>query len=252
MPITILRWKSGSGGDTLLRMLLDSNPIHSQNKYLGTDIKTNIDPEYVTSFRYREIAAMSLQNAALVDRQLLANELQGLDRENRHRNWLLKSHCYWNMEYPTIDIEIDPALMPFVVKASLHKNNRSEGFVSNYHPLIGKIRDPKVLYSFDCYNYAKDICNLPSFTTGIALSCILGSWPKLQKAVNGLGYNLSHRCRPIYDAWLAANRRLIPSDIWRERWNDPTLDVEDPRLSLEEKYCLLAKRNQPFQIYHHV
>lgn len=250
MSITLLRWKSGSAGDTILKMLLESNNIQSQNRYLNFEnLKTNIDVDYVKNFKYDQVAKMSLMDFINVDKDRLFVQLDQLHLENKNQHWVLKTHCYFDYNYPVIDIEIDKEYLPFVVKASLTKNSRAAKLIPEYSVLASKISNSNLLYKFDCYNFAYDILKINNYSTKkIKIASILNGWNILLTEVNELGFNLDSSCKQYFETWLEANRQFMPSSEYKIKVKSCNYEIDDSIIDLAEKYCLLALSGQKFKI----
>jgi hypothetical protein len=255
MSLTLLRWKGGSGGDTVLKILLDSNPdLQSQNRYIGLDInKTQVDIQYVTLFKYSEISKMSLDLCKTVDFNLLTYQLHNLAQKSGDTSWLLKTHCYFNFCWPVIDITVDAQLLPFLVKANLIKNFKEHRPSLNYNSIIVKIKDPNILYKYNCYNLAIDAINDCMLNNQLShnqlsVASILGGWELLSNSLNNLGFCVADRCKSYYETWLSRNQSLLPSDRYLELLESNNLDYFSSDISVEEKYCLLALAQKKFKI----
>jgi hypothetical protein len=252
MSIKLLRWRSGAGGDTVLKILLDSDPLlFSQNKYLKLiEGKTKIDAEYVQSFKYQQIAKMSLKYSQEVDLNLLLSELTSLDQDDPLKNWILKTHCYHNFDYETIDIVADYQMLPFAVKASLFKNSRKNNAIPVYHPLISKITNPDILYKFDCYNMIIDAVSTKNLSDQkIYLRDVVSGWETFTKALAAVNLYASSCCQQYYENWISSNQRFMPGAEYMSLINDQNYDYTRSGLSIEEKYCLLVLSNKKFCLF---
>lgn len=251
MSIVLLRWKSGAAGDTVLKLLLDSNPnLHSQNKYTAlVGAQSVSDISHIKSFEYDQIAEMSLMNSHIkLDQPMLFDQLRQLEQSDPQKQWMLKTHAYFNFLYPVIDIVVDHEHMPFVVKASLTKNSRAKNVVPEYHPMTSKISDPEILYKFDCFNFAKDLIQIKYCDQQINLKEILGGWSNLVKALHRVNLNVSADCESYYNQWLKNNQQFIPSDIFLSLLQCKNFDYGHEGLTIEERYCLLALSGGKFKI----
>jgi len=248
MSITLLRWKAGAGGDTLLKLLLESDPeLLSQNRYLSQQGgKTMFDVDYVDSFRYQSIAKMSRVQPAEVDQTKLFQELEQLYQENPAQRWLLKTHCYFDFLYPIIDIVIDRIMLPFAIQANLTKNSRQKNLMPDYHPMIPKIKDPDILYKFDCYNSAVDLLQVRYADQQIQLLDLLSGWDQLDLAVSSLGLHLSKDCCGYYLGWLQNNQQFMPSCTFISLVQNANYDYHNTALTTVERYCLLAMAGEKF------
>jgi hypothetical protein len=250
MPIKLLRWQSGMAGDTVLKLILDSDQnLQSQTRYVGLQhARTLMDFDYCQNFKYQQISQMSLVNWYAVDRLQLFDQLRQLEQDNVTVQWILKTHCYFNFEYPVIDIVSGPALMPFVVKAGLAKNSR-ETSQPNYHTLISKIKDPEILYKFDCFNYAQDLCKKKKISDyQIDLQNILGGWNSFITALHHVGLEISIKCQVYYTAWLEQNKQFMPSKVFTQLIENQQFDYNHTELTLEEKYCMLSLSGHKFKV----
>jgi hypothetical protein len=238
-------------GDTVLKLLLDSDSnLQSQNRYIAlNDGRSQIDYDYCKSFKYNQIAEMSLMHAFNVDQHILFDQLQQLEFSDVNAQWLLKTHCYFDFLYPVVDITVDHEQMPFVVKAGLHKNSRAKNLLPEYHVLISKISDPEVLYKFDCFNYAQDLLQPKKYSAQqIGLKDILGGWVNFVTALDKVNLNISADCQNYYNEWLAENQRFIPTTTYVDLVQCNTFDYSNTELSIEERYCLLALSEKKFKI----
>jgi hypothetical protein len=251
MSIKLLRWRSGSGGDTVLKLILDSNPsIHSQNKYVTIkNGKTLIDSDYVKLFKYQQIANMSLKNATDVDLKSLVGELNSLEQDNPSINWLLKTHCYYEFPYKVIDIVVDHTTLPFVINASLSKNSRKNNAIPDYHPMIYKIKDASILYKFDCYNMIADIVNNTIVSDQkIFVKDIIGGWGSFKQSLSNVNLYISPQCQTLYNNWFADNQQFMPSQDYTRLVNEQNYDYTNSSLTVVEKYCLLGLLNKKFMV----
>lgn len=251
MSIKLLRWTSGMAGDTVLKLLLDSDAnLQSQNRYIAlSDGQSQIDYNYCKSFKYNQIAEMSLMHAFDVDPIVLFEQLQQLESEDINAQWLLKTHYYFDFLYPVVDITVNAEQMPFVVKAGLHKNSRTKNLLPNYHVLASKISDPAILYKFDCFNYAQDLLQTRNYSADqLRLKHILGGWEDFVTALSKVNLNISAHCQTYYNQWLEENQRFVPGTAYLKLLEQQDFDYNNNKLTIEERYCLLALSKQKFKI----
>ena len=251
MSIKLLRWTSGMAGDTVLKLLLDSDAnLQSQNRYIAlSDGQSQIDYNYCKSFKYNQIAEMSLMHAFDVDPIVLFEQLEQLESDDVTAQWLLKTHCYFDFLYPVVDITVNAEQMPFVVKAGLHKNSRAKNLLPNYHVLASKISDPAILYKFDCFNYAQDLLQTRNYSADqLNLKHILGGWEDFVTALSKVNLNISAHCQTYYNQWLEENQRFVPSTAYLKLLEQQDFDYNNDKLTIEERYCLLALSKQKFKI----
>ena len=238
-------------GDTVLKILLDSDlNLQSQNRYLSLDQgRTLIDYDFCKSFKYDQIAEMSLMDTSKVNQSILFGQLAQLEQNDSSVEWLLKTHCYFDFLYPVIDITVPHQLMPFVVKAGLYKNSRAKNFVPDYHVLASKISDPDLLYKFDCFNYAQHMLQPKNYSNQqISLKSILGGFSSLKYACSQVKLTLSNSCENYYTQWLEQNQQFIPSAGFVELIQAKNFDYNNTDLCIEERYCLLALSKNKFKI----
>lgn len=248
MPVTLLRWKSGAGGDTVLKLLLDSNKdFYSQNRYTNlVQGKTVIDQDYVNNFQYSEVAKMSLADDN-INYSLLRHQLELLN--NDRKIWLLKTHLYVEYNFNTIDIVLDKKTLPFAVKASLKKNSRQNKLLNNYHLLTKKIKDPELLYKFDCYNFAYDRANINIVSDKkITVENLLKGWHAFVLALEQFDLFISDKSKDYYEHWLSDNKQFFPSQTYVQMIENNDYNFRRNDLSIEERYCLLVLSNNKFEI----
>lgn len=257
MSINLLRWKSGAGGDTVLKFVLESNPdILSQVLYINnnTTNRSTVNLEYMANFKYKEIVLMSASYNK-IDKNILLHELQQLDNENKNCQWLLKTHSYINFPYSVIDIVTDNIMLPFAVTACLKKNFQDENIDSNpwydteYNNIVKKIKDPVILYKYNCYNLAIDRVSTEITTSKqIKLIDILSGWDLFLNNIKQVQLDISDCFKNYYNEWLEENSIFFPSKDYVSLVNSKNYDYTCTKLSLEERYCLLALAGEKFKI----
>jgi uncharacterized protein YceK len=255
MSINLLRWKSGAAGDTVLKLVLESNPNICSQVVYTKDINTArsvVDLDYVESFRYKEIAMMSTTYNKINKTDLL-NELTQLHNEDTNRNWLLKTHAYIDFPYTVVDIVTDKFMLPFAVTACLKKNFQGEHIKSRHDPeynkIIKLIKDPKILYKYHCYNLAVDRVSTQSVNTKkITLLDILSGWTTFLCSLDSVQLHVSSSVKNYYDNWLIKNSVFFPSQKYKNLVETENYDYSCTDLSLEERYCLLALAGGKFKI----
>jgi hypothetical protein len=234
-------------GDTVLKLLLDSDQhLQSQNRYISLhNGQTLIDHNYCQSFKYDQISQMSLINFSAVNKLQLFDQLCQLDQSDLTAHWMLKTHCYFDFPYPVIDIVAGPEFMPFVIKASLQKNPE----ILNYHVLMSKIKDPELLYKFNCFNYAQDLVqNKPLSDQQISLQDILSGWDIFVTALKQVDLEISQKCQVYYSEWTEQNKKFMPSTVFTQLIQHNNFDYNCAGLTLEEKYCMLSLAGKKFKV----
>lgn len=255
MSIKFLRFKPGAGGDTILKLILASNlNLKSQIEYVGcVNGKTVLDMDALQSFRYLEIALLSLNPSEVVLEKLKQQLLQ-LQNENKTQQWFLKSHYYEELDYPIIDIVVTKKMLPFAVKGVTLKNIADptrHNTLKSYTPLISKIKDKKILHYFNCYNVALDIINVEKIELSnnkIKLENILDNWENLLELLKNVGVTVSEECKTYYEQWIQKNQKYKPSVNYTNLVSNNNFDYTFPELDIEERYCLLALSGQKFKI----
>lgn len=248
MPLNFIRFQPGAVGDTVLMCILASNKnLHSQMRYLGYhEGKTEIDEHYLKQFKYDQISNLSCQYFK-TDPILLKDQLLLLENEDPAIKWLLKTHYYGELNYPIIDIMITQRMLPFVVKAILKKRNTHV----NYLPVVSQIKDEKILYKFNCYNYAVDRIRTEKSIlnhTFLKLEELVSGWNGFKSAVNKINLSIDQTCKSHYDKWLNGNLPMMPSSIYTSLVDQNNFDYNLAGLNLEEKYCLLALAGEKFKV----
>ena len=251
MSIKLLRWFSGSGGDTILKILLESNPnLSSQTRYIGlSNSTTEVDVDYTNSFEYNQIAKMSLKDAQSTDIPLLMEQLHQLEQTDLSKQWLLKTHCYCAFSQEVIDIVSGESFLPFVIKAGLAKNTRQSGKMIEYTPMSSKIVDPEVLYKFDCYNMitmALSVKNISALQ--LHLNSVFDSWSEFEQSLLNVNLHISQTCRQYYEQWIDSNKQFLPGHNYVSMVTNQDYNYNCKDLSIEERYCLLVLAGEKFRI----
>jgi hypothetical protein len=252
--LTILRWAGGMCGDTVLNLMLLSNPhLRCQNRYLDSVDASHCVPDmlYVDKFEHGEIGKMSTKNYSQVDLELLDDQLDLLELSSsiNGEHWILKSHVYHEFRYRTIDIIANTTMMPFVINANLVKNSIEYDCIFDYHPMISKIKDPHTLKKFHMFNMAKESLACKNVSNEqIDLEDILGGWSRLTDSLRRLGFEIDQKYKPMYQSWLDANQTFIPGQQYKQLVIDQNFDHSCPGLSIYEQYCLLALSGNKFKI----
>ena len=255
MSLTILRWQGGMCGDTVLKLILLSNPhFHCQNQYAdSTDtISSRPNISYARSFEYDQIGKMSMQNYLDVNLPLLKEQLSLLAQSSlvNGEHWILKSHVYAEQfDHRTIDIIGNVNTIPFVVNSNLVKKSRVFDNTYQYHPLMPKIKDPDVLNKFHMFNIAKNLLNFKNVSNDqLHLEDILGGWDQLTDSLLRLGFELDKKYKLLYQSWLEANQAFMPSHYYKQLATDQNFDYDSQILSISERYCLLALSGNNFKV----
>lgn len=252
MSVKILRWPAGAGGDTILKLAVQSNSNLNTNIVFADSKnvnRTKVDYYASNQFKYKHISKMGMYDWQDVDIQILKQELEQFDAEHSG-NWILKSHIY-DVEFnqDVIDIVTPIEYLPFVVLASVVKNTRESGLIQYNHPLIDKIKDKDTLDKFDMYNIAKnELVPRHLSDNQISLKDTLDGWQSFCTATKQAGIHIDNKFETAYNVWLEANKKFMPSKKYKSLLIDNNFDYECNQLSLVEKYCLLALSGNKFKL----
>lgn len=248
MPVNILRWKGGSGGDILLKLISLSCPDICTNVkfqdgltdqsaavldflHLDTSKQTNL----ITKLEY-------LDN---VDPVLLTQEVQ--EMVTGSKTWWLKSHYYAHdvCDQHTIDLIVDLPSLPFAVSANI---NKTKTLAVDFNPLIKKITDPHIRRQYSIFSVAKDFVAFGTKNQTITVNQLLNGWDNIKRTIEQFDVYFDERLKLIYETWLTNNQQYLPSPTYKYCVQTQNYDVEHPALSLVEKYCLLTLSGNKFQL----
>lgn len=247
MPLTILRWKGGSGGDMLLQMI--SNQFKVINVCfdgISESGKTQTDFSWMDFANLTELQKISLRKPFIdcVDVKKLSAEIKNLD-DDCETIWA-KSHFYITDKFNsiTVDIVADPWTLPFVVNANLAK---TDILTLPINDLANKITDTDIRKKYTMYAVAMDVIstNQPLSVKQILVKDLLSGIESIQNVLyQHCGFTLTDT--DSYSTWLQANHNLLPSDTYIEYVNRRNFDYHSPDLSVAEKYSLMALSGQKF------
>lgn len=250
MPVSILRWKGGSGGDFVLYAKSLSNPGSVINvRYLDVDATGRTAPDFskIDFLCLRNIDKIALREwIHSVDvRQLLA-EVNSY--ETQPADLWIKSHYYddYTLKDRTIDIVADAKSLPFVVASNLAKTRTLQ---QNFNFLVGKIPDATTKLHYVTYCVAKDsfMQNHPSTDRQIFVSELLSNLNTWQRAVSLVGITIDQRVAAAYHHWLGLNQQYMLSSAYLSRIKQQDYDWQDTQLTIIEKYCLMMLGGYKFQ-----
>ena len=137
----------------------------------------------------------------------------------------------------------------------LKKNFQDENIELNpwydteYNNIVKKIKDPVILYKYNCYNLAIDRVSTRNFDTKqIKLSDILGGWNTFLNSIEHVQLSVLDCFKDYYNNWLEENSVFFPSKEYTNLVETKNYDYTCTNLSLEERYCLLALSGGKFKI----
>jgi hypothetical protein len=253
--VTILRWRGGEGGDTLLNMIIGSTPkLYSNIKWDGiNDVGKTIPVENINNKLFINLPGVVSIAIGNQWKNITVNELEhGITQlKSLSKNFMLKSHWYTSSIFNniTIDLVATPKMLPFSVGALVQKNSAN---VQNYSQLRKKIKDSVILRSYDLYNTSWDrLHNTVEYSDNqITVDTLVSGWDVLKNKLKEFNLSLDDKYKIYYTDWLDKNQQYLPSDRYKEFVNTCNFDYTDNQLSLTEKYCLLAMAKKNFTILH--
>lgn len=249
--VTILRWQGGEGGDTLLKMLVGSNPELYSNISWGniTDMGKTTPIEIVSDEIFINLPSVvniaigsQYKNVATDDLEQNIRKLKALSK-----NFMLKSHWYTSSMFDdiTIDLITPIEMLPFTVRALIQKTSE---YIPNYDQLRAKIKDSMMRDSYDLYNTSWDrLYNKVKYSDNqITVDTLVGGWDVLKNKLKKFNLLLDDKYKLYYEDWLDKNQQYLPSNRYKELVNACNFNYTDDQLSLAEKYCLLAMSKKKF------
>jgi hypothetical protein len=249
MPVKILRWKGGAGGDMILHLKSLSHPgsvVNVVTKNIGDDGKTAVDFSHIQHDVTEEILKITLYNwVELVDIEILQQEIQKLHSQNCLL-WV-KSHYYKTDFFNdiTVDIVADPVSLPFLVASNIKK---TETTTLDFNKLTGLIPDPQIKYNYATYCVAVDSLG-PTDNVGsqkLLLSNIIGGYGTFKKFTDSVGLDINGDFEWLYNQWLEKNQQNLPSQQYQTMVKDKNYDFMNQDLSLFERYSLMALAGSKF------
>jgi hypothetical protein len=250
MTLNILRWRGGSGGDMLLKLISNSTKVLTNTKFqsgLSTQGGTILDFSHVNFDHLQQIDRIALESKyqSTVDMELLKQELDKIIASDQ--TWWLKSHCYEQKIYTDhiVDIVVGDDLLPFAVEANI---NKTLTLRVDFNPLVSKITDPYVRYQYSVYSVAKDFISPHNTNRTIQLKQILSGWDQLTHTLKLLNIELDSTLIHLYQDWLACNIKYVPTATYQSLVQAQDYDISHHNLTLIERYCLLALSGRKFQL----
>jgi len=250
MTLNILRWRGGSGGDMLLKLISESAEMHTNVKIqsgVSDQGGVLLDFSHLHADRLTQVDCIALdyKYQPSIDPVLLKQELD--DIVATEQLWWLKSHYYEQNFYTKhiVDIVVEDSLLPFAVAGNI---NKTTTLSINFNPLVSKITDTNVRYQYAIYNVAKDFVCPHNTSRTISLTQLLAGWDRLCQTLKLFGITLNIELKNFYENWIRLNKQYLPTSVYQHLVQSQYYDVDHPNLTLVERYCLLALTGQKFQL----
>lgn len=250
MTVTILRWKGGYGGDTLLNLIMRSNPGAQCNVVFSSFTDTgaqNIDYSQIIREQLTNVEKLAhVFPGVVVNLDQVYQEVdQIIDSKEQ---WFIKSHNYNTPKYNhiTVDLVADAVSLPFIVAANISK---TETLNFNYNKVSHIIKDPEIAKKHAMYNVAVDSLVKEEFSTRtIPVSQVLIDWTTLKEKFAKQDIILDDSVKNIYETWLTLNQQYLPSKEYIQAVNEFNYDYSNTKMSLPERYSLMALGGTKFKI----
>lgn len=245
----MLRWKGGFGGDLLMKLISESSAVHTNTQFqtgLSSQGGMLLDFSYLNIDRLQQIDCIASQEfIPKIDTILLKQELDALAISDQ--TWWLKSH-YYEQDFYTdciVDIVVGQDQLPFAVSANINKTTTLQ---TDFDALVTKITDPHIRYQYSIYSVAKDFVCPYQTTRVIQLKQVLSGWDQLKQTLRTFDITLDDKLKNMYENWLAANAKHLSSPIYQYLAQNNDYNIDHPKLTLIERYCLLVLSGRKFQL----
>lgn len=246
MPLSILRWKGGAGGDMLLYMLSSTNTVlNARYVAISKAGKAVADFSWLDFENLTEIQKLSYRpESSQLNLSNLRQEIKQ-HRQNPQSAWI-KSHYYDTNEFNdiTVDLVVDPLALPFAIKANIEKTQSS---TMMFGKLLSRITDEELKIKYTMYLTARYI-NRPEQNISdrtINVSELILEREKLQSTLSKHSMIFND---DLYNQWLSYNLVYVPSKQYQTKIANKDYDFMDHELSLVEKYSLMVLANSKFLI----
>lgn len=251
MPVSILRWRGGSGGDMILFFKSLSSPgsvINVEFDHIDQAGKTNVNFLKIKQFGpQKEIDKVALNPEWLkkINPQQLSTEISDLVLGSESV-WI-KSHYYDTDQFNdiTVDLVVDPFSLPFVVFSNIAKTDTVD---LNFNKLSESITDPVLKSNYSLYSVAVDnVMNFqPSGLQHLLVSNILSGLETFKIATDRVNLQLDLQFSEIYNYWLNNNRPYLPSEQYQKMLQNYDYDFMNTDLTQAERYSLMALAGNKF------
>jgi hypothetical protein len=259
MTVQLLRWPSGSGGDTVLKILLDSNSELQSNikfKELTESGRTTTEfTELIT--QYPELANLSGRMSDYEDKETLNRITETLKKLSAEKtDYIFRCHGFIPEfeKFDIIDIKPTKTYFSFIIQSHMAKRMfRSENDgVNNLHIHL-RHNDKYQQESLDYETYCVAVQHLKNIEQARSPNCLLvdtllSNWINLKYKLSDLGFTVRDQCKPYYTSWLDQNTNYISSPKYRYYIGTQDYNYHDTSLNRIERYCLLALTGDHFQI----
>jgi hypothetical protein len=254
MGLKILRWKGGSCGDLLLKLIIKSNPEFKSNvKFNEPDKFDECNDDGKCLARKNIIRdkpnvyfILDGESLASVDKEKLKKELIDLDKEKDF--YFIKSH-YYDMDFfhnNILDIIVDEYSLSYVIFANLKKTTTIK---QHYNKLTKLIKSEEIAKKYALYNVGKDSLKKNDNKNFILVSDIIkGEWNHLKEKLKDKNIFINNNLKEIYDIWKRKNVSYFPSKEYLNYLLIKDYNYEDASLQLHERYALLILSNKKFKI----
>lgn len=254
MTVRLLRWLSGYGGDTLLRMILLSTPQLKTNVVFESKIEiadngsTRTQAIQLYDNHLTEIykIASELKITESVNKDKLNEEIQNLISSSAE--YFLKSHYYASdiLDELTIDIVADDDTLPFVIEAAI---NKTKVLSWDYEDKLKLIKDPEIRKMYTFYVLAQMHSKKNCLNKNqVPITTILSNWDTLCAALHKFNIHLSENVKSIYDDWILKNSGILPSGQYKNYILTKNYHFNDKSLTMAERYSLLVLAQEKFKV----
>lgn len=251
MPVNILRWKGGAGGDMILLMKNLTDPgsvINVALTGINTAGRTQIDYSDLDCNNLSEIQKMSLKQkfVAMINIDCLKQEIDILDRHPKSI-WL-KSHYFGSdiFNHVTTDLVVDASSLPFVVSSNLDK---TDTLTENFDPLVSRITDESLRKKYSMFLVGQDCMhNVKNLSCQqILVSTLLSGVENFYESMGNIQLCLDRSVSWVYQDWLDKNLHRLPSQQYLDYVKYQQFNYLDASLDLHERYSLLVLSGDKFK-----
>ena len=222
--------------------------INAKYKQISSVGKTVPDVDWIDFDNLTEVQKIALKQIYYKDINLLLlqSEIQHWQRQPE-LHWV-KSHYYDTDLFNdiTIDIVVDDYSLPFVVNANCIK---TDTLSTPFNNIVSKIPDETVKLKYTYYCNAVD--TLVQTNIGwntILVSELIAGQDQFESVLARQKLNIPSEYFVVYNDWLEKNLPYMPSETYTQKIYNRDYDYNDTKLSLVEKYCLLALSKNKFTI----
>lgn len=261
----ILRWLGGTGGDTVLKVCLQTDPHLLSNVTISDDEQftnegaTIVDSDdRVSSLKSKQSNALLSQYPALeflrkptIDYDKVDLILEDLKQANNLKKCLLKTHSY-DLDFSTYnvcDLGFSLTFLPFAVQCNFVKNKLADSVNFNLGGKIASIltrSDQATKENYLIYTTAfryYDIYKKVKFK--LFVDDIFYDSNKFAEELYCLGITFDVKNNHFVE-WKSINQKYLPSKDYIKSIVDADYTLDSKNLTVFEKYCLLVISNKKF------